>query len=98
MHRIAPAVIVATLATTSALAADPEQGGTLAKRWCATCHLVGADQNGPKMAAPPLAAVAKRPEFHAAEIASFLVERHRKLHSLTGPEAADIAAYIATLK
>ena len=27
-----------------ALAADAEQGATLAKRWCATCHVVSTDQ------------------------------------------------------
>jgi cytochrome c2 len=46
MHRAArlfSLVFVAALAT-DALAADVGKGETLAKRWCATCHVVAANQ------------------------------------------------------
>ena len=36
-------VFVAALVT-GALAADARKGETLAKRWCAACHVVAADQ------------------------------------------------------
>jgi hypothetical protein len=41
-----------------------------------------------------------RPDFDAAKIAAFLLEPHPKMPnmSLSRTEAADLAAYIATLK
>jgi len=32
--------MVTALASTPSLAADTDQGKAIAKRWCATCHLV----------------------------------------------------------
>jgi mono/diheme cytochrome c family protein len=94
------AVIVAALAATPTLAADPDHGETLVKRWCATCHLVASDQKGATTQAPTFASVAKRPDFDAAKIAFFLLDPHPKMPNmaLSRDEAADIAAYIATLK
>ncbi|MGE0566065.1 MAG: cytochrome C, partial [Pseudolabrys sp.] len=34
----------AFVATSGAQAADAAKGGTLAKRWCAACHVVAPDQ------------------------------------------------------
>ena len=50
--------------------------------------------------APPFASIAKRPGFDAGQIAVFLLDPHPKMPnlSLTRVEAADLAAYIATLK
>ena len=95
-----PVMIVAALAATASFAADPDHGETLVKRWCATCHLVGNDQAGPRTEAPPFASVAKKPGFDAARIAFFLLDLHPRMPSmaLSRNEAADIAAYIATLK
>jgi hypothetical protein len=46
--------------------------------------------------APPL----KKPDFDAAKIAPFLLDPHPKMPDLglSRKEAADLAAYIATLK
>ena len=94
-------VLVASLATTSSLAAepDPAHGEILAKRWCASCHLVGADQKQATTDAPPFAVVARRPDFSAENLAVFLLDPHPKMPnmSLSRAEAADITAYIATL-
>ena len=95
-------VLVASLVTTSSLAADPDpaHGEALAKRWCASCHLVGADQKRATTDAPPLAAVANRPDFNSAKLAFFLLDPHPKMPSmaLSRAEAANISAYIATQK
>jgi mono/diheme cytochrome c family protein len=94
-------VVVATaLAATPAFAADPDHGETLVKRWCATCHLVASDQKGATTQAPTFASVAKRPGFDAAKIAFFLLDPHPKMPNmaLSRDEAADIAAYLATLQ
>ena len=49
---------------------------------------------------PPFATIARIPDFHAPKIAFFLLYPHPKMPdmSLTRDEAADLAAYIATLK
>ena len=93
-------ILVAIFAATSSFAADPDHGETLVKRWCAACHLVAADQKAATTEAPPFAYVAKRPDFDAAKIASFLLDPHPKMPNmeLSRDEAADITAYIATLK
>jgi mono/diheme cytochrome c family protein len=89
-----------TIPATSTFAADPDRGQTLAKRWCASCHLVEAGQNGATTEAPPFASVAKRPDFDAAKIAFFLLDPHPKMPNmqLSRQETTDIAAYIETLK
>jgi hypothetical protein len=50
--------------------------------------------------APPFATVAARPDFDAGKLAIFLLDPHPKMPdmSLTRSEAADLAAYIGSLK
>jgi hypothetical protein len=51
--------------------------------------------------APPFPSIAKKPDFDAAKIALFLPDPHPKKMpdmGLSRKEAADLAAYIATLK
>jgi mono/diheme cytochrome c family protein len=81
------------------LAGDPRNGEQLARRWCEPCHVVAADQRQVTGEAPPFASIATRPGFDAARIATFLLDPHPKMPdmSLTRIEAADLAAYIATL-
>ena len=83
-----------------AIAADAAQGQVLAKRWCATCHVVASDQQNGSTQAPPFSAIADRPSFDAAKVALFLLDPHPKMPSmtLTRAEAADLAAYIAAQK
>ena len=84
----------------AALAADAAQGQVLAKRWCATCHVVASDQQNGSTQAPPFSAIADRPTFDAPKVALFLLDPHPKMPSmnLTRAEAADLAAYIAAQK
>lgn len=79
-------------------AAEVENGATLAKRWCAACHVVAADQRVGTTQAPPFSAIAKKPGFDAAALALFLMLPHPKMPdmSLSRAEAADLAAYIKT--
>jgi mono/diheme cytochrome c family protein len=82
-----------------ALAADARNGEQIARRWCEPCHVVAADQREVTGEAPPFASIASRPGFEAARITMFLLDPHPKMPdmSLTRVEAADLAAYIATL-
>ncbi len=74
---------------------DAAHGGVIAKRWCAACHVVSADQRTAKVDAPPFADIAqRRPDDK--EISMFLADPHPKMPdmSLTRKEIEDIVAYI----
>ncbi|HLH50846.1 MAG TPA: c-type cytochrome [Roseiarcus sp.] len=73
---------------------------TLARQWCASCHVVAPDQGGTVAEAPPFATIARRPDFDAGKLALFLLDPHPKMPdmALTRAEAADLSAYIATLR
>lgn len=81
-----------------ARAADAAHGAVIAKRWCAACHVVAADQRSANADAPPFADVAVRQPDDKA-IAAFLTDPHPKMPdmSLTRQEIADIVAYIRSL-
>jgi mono/diheme cytochrome c family protein len=94
-------VVAAIVAAAPALAANPMNGERLAHRWCQACHVVSLTQRGPATdQAPPFATIAKTPDLDAAKIALFLLLPHPKMPDmgLSRTEAADLAAYIATLK
>ncbi len=86
----------AVLLPHAAAAADAHQGGVLAKHWCASCHVVAADQKSASTQAPPFSEIAKKKGLTAASIALFLLRPHPPMAdmSLTRNEAADLAAYI----
>ncbi len=89
----------AALSTAAAAPADPGQGEKLAKRWCAACHVVGADQTQGADNVPAFASIAKMPGFSAQNIAQFLLDPHPKMPDmqLTRDEAKDLGAYIESL-
>jgi mono/diheme cytochrome c family protein len=94
-------LLMVLVAATSAFAADADNGQRLAHRWCAACHVVSATQRQSTTdQAPPFATIAKIPGFDAAKIALFLLDPHPKMPDmgLSRTEAADLAAYIASLK
>jgi mono/diheme cytochrome c family protein len=80
----------------AASAADVQQGEILAKRWCASCHVVASDQQSGNTQAPPFSEIGKRGGLDAAKVALFLLLPHPKMPdmSLSRNEAADLAAYI----
>jgi mono/diheme cytochrome c family protein len=81
-------------------AADARKGETLAKRWCATCHVVAADQQVGTTQSPAFATIARNPEFNEAMLAFFLLTPHPRMPdmNLSRSEAADLAAYIMMQK
>lgn len=83
-----------------AIAADANHGGELARRWCATCHLVDKDQKQASADVAPFAVIAHRSDFTAEKLAFFLLDPHPKMPNfpLSRNEAADIAAYIGSLR
>jgi mono/diheme cytochrome c family protein len=94
------AAIAALLSASAARAADAVNGERLARRWCASCHIVVADQSGSTSEAPPFATLAARTDFSAEQIAQFLLDPHPTMPNmeLTRTEAADLAAYIKSVK
>ena len=99
-HIVAALVSVGVFAVLSgsAIAADPHNGEMVAKRWCASCHVVSADQHTGTTSAPPFSEIAKQPGIDAAKVALFLLAPHPRMPdmNLTRNEAADLAAYIET--
>jgi mono/diheme cytochrome c family protein len=79
-------------------AADVANGGTLAKRWCATCHVVASDQQRAGGDAAPFSVIGRSPDLDASKLALFLLLPHPKMPdmNLSRSEAADLAAYIGT--
>ena len=101
MLRIAAAVLSSLVAATLvyvASAADAGNGERLARRWCASCHVVAADQRQGNTQAAPFSEIAKMPGFDAAKLALYLLLPHPRMPdmSLSRSEAADLAAYIAS--
>jgi len=93
-------VVAAGLSGSLAMAADADHGAELARRWCATCHVVDAEQKLATTDAPPFAAIARKSDFTPEKLAFFLLDPHPKMPNfpLNRYEAADLAAYIAALR
>lgn len=91
--------LLAALSNSAAAPADPAHGEQLAKRWCAACHIVAADQTRGADNVPAFASVALMPGFSAENIAQFLMDPHPKMPDmqLTRDEARDLGAYVASL-
>ena len=76
--------------------ADPQNGSVLAKRWCASCHVVSKDQTRGTDGVPSFAAIARDPAFNGERIAFFLLDPHPVMPNmtLTRNEARDLAAAV----
>lgn len=83
--------------TQAASAASSANGGKMAERWCAACHLVSKDQKNGNTQAPPFSAIANRPGFDASKLALYLLLPHPRMPdmNMSRAEAEDLAAYIA---
>lgn len=97
---ILAAMVFAGTFMPAAIAADPANGERLARRWCASCHVVAPGQAQASADVPPFASIAKRPDFDAGRLALFLLNPHPIMPNmnLSRIEAADLAAYIESLK
>lgn len=79
---------------------DPDNGKTLARQWCASCHLVTPDQERTNADAPPFMTIAGRSDKELDRLSTFLVDPHPKMpnFNLSRQEIADIVAYIRSLR
>jgi len=93
-------VVAFGLSGSPALAADANHGADLAKRWCTACHVVSADQKQANADAPAFAAIAAKSDFTPEKVAFFLLYPHPTMPNfpLSRNEAADLAAYIGSLR
>lgn len=102
MRRFALVLTLASMSLSSgaAWAADAENGQVLAERWCTGCHVVSGTQNKGTDLAPSFVSIAERPDFNAEKLAFFLLDPHPKMPNmaLSRSEAANISAYVASLK
>ena len=78
-------------------AADPANGQRLAQARCVPCHDISLGERRDVGDAPPFELIARK--FGSPEILAFsLLDPHPRMNvTMTRREAADIAAYIATL-
>ena len=97
MKTLAPALLLVALAAPAG-AADIAHGERIARRWCASCHVVAADQDKGSTEAPSFADIARRTEDDRV-LARFLTDPHPRMPdmSLSQPEITDIVAYIRRL-
>ena len=59
--------------------ANPDNGSTLAQRWCTGYHVVSGDQVKGTDLAPSFASIAERPDYNVEKLASFLLEPNPKV-------------------
>ena len=92
--------VISAFGTSNALAADANHGADLAKRWCASCHVVTSSQTQASADVPSFASIARKPDFSPERLAFFLLDPHPKMPNfpLSRTEATDIAAYIGSLR
>lgn len=88
----------AALAAAPAVAGDAHKGGVIAKRWCASCHVVAKDQTTAVADAPTFFDIARR-RTDRKQLANFLVDPHPPMPNmhLSRREIDDIVAYIRSL-
>jgi len=79
------------------MAADAAHGD-LAKRWCASCHLVERGQKQASADVPSFAAIAAKSDFSPEKVAYFLLDPHPRMPNFPLSRAEDIAAYIGALR
>ena len=84
---------------TPSFAADPDHGKDIAKRWCASCHVVERGQTSATDQAPTFDYLADT-YFNANRLAFLLLQPHPNMPSvlLNRAEIADMADYILSLK
>ncbi len=98
---VAAGLVALPLAATPSLAADASAGQAIAQRWCASCHVVGTAPQSAASDAPTFASIAARDgDISGPWLAFRLLNPHPQMPqvSLTRAEAADLAAYLATLR
>jgi mono/diheme cytochrome c family protein len=80
---------------------NPRVGERLARQWCASCHLVAADQRAPAPdVAPPFGSIAARPQASAGALRTIIQMPYPRMPqiALSRDEVEHIIAYILSLK
>ncbi len=80
---------------------DARIGERLARQWCASCHLVAADQRAPAPdTAPPFASIAARPSATPGALRTIIQMPYPRMPqiALTRDELEHVIAYIVSLK
>ena len=80
---------------------DAAIGERLARQWCASCHLVAADQRSAAPdTAPPFASIAARPNATPGALRTLIQMPYPRMPqiALTREEVEHLIAYIASLK
>ena len=97
---VALVVLLAFTNSASTFAAYAARGEQLARRWCAACHVVAADQRQANADAPSFKTIASRRDFNARRLAFLLLSPHPVMPELAlrRSEAEDIVAYIGKLR
>ncbi len=105
--RLVPAAFALASAVSAAAPASAQQqpnagtGERLARQWCASCHLVAADQRAPAPdTAPPFASIAARPSATPGALRTLIQMPYPRMPqiALTRDEVEHIIAYIVSLK
>lgn len=97
-------LIVLALALAAPVAAQTSgnaiAGHTLARAWCASCHLIAPGEGRASDAAPAFEAVARRASTTETSLRVFLQTPHRQMpnYTLTRQETDDVVAYILGLR
>jgi mono/diheme cytochrome c family protein len=96
--RYALAALLSALLFSGAAAADAKRGATIAKRWCAACHVVTSDQKSGSADVPSFADIARR-SVDAKALAAFLMDPHPRMPDmhLSRTEIDAIVTYIRSL-
>lgn len=94
------AVLMTLMAVPAVAAGDTENGETLARVWCSSCHVVAEDQSAASADVPTFRSIARNPLTTPDRLAQFLEDPHPVMPdmNLSRPEVADIVAYIMSLK
>ncbi len=90
--------VAAALFAAPAFGGDAQKGAVIAKRWCASCHVVSQDQTSAVADAPSFFEIARR-RADDKQISNFLVAPHPPMPDmhLTRREIDDITTYIRSL-
>lgn len=88
----------AAYATSAMAAGDGKRGAIVAKRWCASCHVVASDQSAASADAPSFFEIAQR-RIDKKQIANFLMNPHPPMPDmhLSRKEIDDLVTYIRSL-
>lgn len=90
-------VLAVSLLSAPAIAADPERGLDLAKRWCNACHSIGDDEPRQEDAGPLFTELANKDEAYLQTAINKPHDFMPDFPQLTDVDKGDLIAYIRSL-